>query len=125
MPEVFTAEDVHADYERMQPVGDTVCYVALEEGSGNGTKSICRYSLTDGKLTSVPISYPEGWNDWDAGYRFFSQDYGLYMTANVYPADSGSMKRFLCRYDLEGNCLFSKDITEKAGRNVSIHGLVA
>ncbi|MCM1410153.1 MAG: extracellular solute-binding protein [Lachnospiraceae bacterium] len=125
VPEVFTVEDVHADYERMQPVGDSFCYVALEERSGNGTKSICRYSLTDGKLTSVPISYPEGWNDWDVGYRFFSQDYGLYMTANVYPADSGSMKRFLCRFDLEGNCLFSKDITEKAGRNVSIHGLVA
>ena len=53
---------------------------------------------------------------------FFSQDHGLYMTANVYPA-SGSMKRFLCRFDLEGNCLLSKDITERAGGNISIHGL--
>ena len=122
VPEVFTVKDEHADYERMQPVGDTFCYVALGEESGNGTKNICRYSLTDGELKCVPIDWPEGGNDWDAGYRFFSQNQSLYMTANVYPA-SGSMKRFLCRFDPEGNCLFSKDITEKAGGNVSIHGL--
>ncbi len=45
------------------------------------------------------------------------------MTANVYPADSGSMKRFLCRLDSEGNCLFSKDSKEQAGRDVSLCGL--
>ncbi len=122
VPEVFLVEDGRADYERMQPVGDTFCYVAPGEASGNSTKSICRYSLTDGTLKCVPINWPEEENDWEAGYYFFSQDYGLYMTANVYPA-SGSMKRFLCRFDLEGNCLFSKDITEKAGSNVSIHEL--
>lgn len=123
-PKVFTVGDVRADYERMQPVGDAFCYVSLGEESGNGTKSICQYSLADGKFKSVPIDWPEGGNDWDAGYRFFTQDYGLYMTANVYPA-SGSMKRFLCRFDLEGNCLFSKDISEQAGGNVSIHELTA
>jgi len=122
VPQVFTVEDGRADYERMQPVGDTFCYVSLGEESGNGTKSIRQYSLTNGGIKSVPINWSEGGNDWDVGYRFFTQDYGLYMTANVYPA-SGSMKRFLCRIDLEGNCLFSKDITEQAGGNVSIHGL--
>lgn len=123
VPKVLTVEDGRADYERMQPVGDTFCYVSLEEESGNGTKSIRQYSLIDGGLKSIPINWPEGGNDWEVGYRFFSQDYGLYMTANVYTASS-SMKRFLCRLDLEGNCLFSKDITEQAGRNVSIHGLI-
>lgn len=122
VPEVHSVGDEHADYERMQPVGDTFCYVSRGEGSGNGTKSICRYSLTDGALECVSINWPEGGDDWDAGYQFFTQDRGLYVTANVYPA-SGSMKRFLCRFDLEGNCLFSEDITEQAGRNVSIHGL--
>lgn len=122
VPEVITVGDEHADYNRMQPVGDTFCYVSLGEESGN--RNICRYSLTDGALKSVPINWPEGGNDWDVGYRFFTQDYNLYMTANVYPA-SGSMKRFLCRLDREGNCLFSEDITEKAGRNVSLHGLAA
>ncbi len=42
------------------------------------------------------------------------------MTVNVYPADSGSMKRFLCRFAPEGNCLLSRDITEQAGGNVSL-----
>lgn len=124
VPEVITVGDEHADYEGMQPVGDTFCYVSRGEESGNGAKSICKYSLTDGELKRVPINWPEGGDDWDVGYRFFTQDHGLYMTANVYPA-SGSMKRFLCRFDLEGNCLFSRDITEQAGRNVSIHDLTA
>ena len=122
VPEVITVGDERADYNRMQPVGDTFCYVSLGEESGNSTKSFFRYSLTDGTLKRVPINWPEGGNDWDVGYRFFTQNYNLYMTANVYPA-AGSMKRFLCRFDLKGNCLFSEDITEKAGRNVSIHGL--
>ncbi|MCM1191113.1 MAG: hypothetical protein NC123_03215 [Butyrivibrio sp.] len=124
VPEVFTVEDEHADYERMQPVGDSFFYVSRESDAGNSIKNICRYSLTDGKLTSVPINWPEGGNDWDVGYRFFTQDHGLYMTANVYP-DSGSMKRFLCRFDLEGNCLLSRDITEQAGGNTSLCGLTA
>jgi len=123
VPEVITVGDEHADFERMQPVGDTFCYVSLGGEAENSVKSICRYSLTDREMTSVPINWPEGGNDWDVGYRFFTQDQGLYMTANVYPADSGSMKRFLCRLDPEGNCLFSKDITEQAGRDVSLCGL--
>lgn len=120
VPEVITVGDERADYNRMQPVGDTFCYVSLGEESG--AKSICQYSLTNGELKRVPINWSEGGSDWDVGYRSFTQDQGLYMTANVYPA-SGSMKRFLCRFDLEGSCLFSKDITEKAGGNVSIHEL--
>ncbi len=122
VPEVFTVEDERADYGRMQPVGDTLCYVSLGEEAVNSVRNICRYSLTDRELKSVPVNWPEGGNDWDVGYRFFTKDQSLYMTANVYPA-SGSMKRFLCRFDWEGNCLFSEDITEKAGSNVSIHGL--
>ncbi|MCM1044590.1 MAG: extracellular solute-binding protein [Candidatus Gastranaerophilales bacterium] len=125
VPTVYTVEDGHADYERMQPVGDSFFYVSREEDAGNSVKNICRYILDDGELTSVPINWPEGGNDWDVGYQLFTRDWGLYMTANVYPADSGSMKRFLCKFDLEGNCLFSKDITERAGRNVSLHGLAA
>ncbi len=124
VPEVFTVDTKqYVDYGRMQPVGDTLCYV-LQEDTGSREKNICRYSLTGGELETTPINWPEGGNDWDPGYRFFTRDQGLYMTANVYPA-SGGMKRFLCRFDAEGNCLFSRDITEQAGGNVSIHGLYA
>lgn len=119
VPEVFTVGEEYADFEHMQPIGDTFCYVLQGDAEGSG-KSICRYSLTDRKLTTISINWPEGGNNWDAGYRFFTRDQGLYMTANVYPADYSSMKRFLCRFDPEGNCLFSRDITEQAGRNVSL-----
>lgn len=124
VPEVFTVDSrQYVDYERMQPVGDTLCYVSRGEDTQSGVKSICRFSLADGGFQSVPIHWPEGGNDWEVGSRFFTQDQGLYMTANVYSAGSG-MKRFLCKIDSEGNCLFSRDITEQAGRNVSLHGLI-
>lgn len=71
VPEVFIVEDERADYERMQPVGDTFCYVALGEESGNGTKYICRYSLADGELKQVPVNWPEGGKDWEVGCHFF------------------------------------------------------
>ncbi|MCM1187701.1 MAG: extracellular solute-binding protein [bacterium] len=125
VPEVITVGDERADYGRMQPVGDSFFFVSREEETGNGAKKICRYSLTGRDLTSVPLNWPEGGNDWDVGYYFFAQDCGLYMTANVYPAGSGSMKRFLCRFDAEGSCLFSRDITGQAGRDVSLRGLTA
>ena len=123
VPEVITVGDERANYERMQPVGDSFCYVSLGEETENSVRNICQYSLTDRELKCIPIDWPEGGNNWDVGYRFFTQDHDLYMTANVYPSDYSSMKRFLCRLDPEGNCLFSKDITEQAGRGVSLREL--
>ena len=123
VPEVVTVEDGHADYERMQLAGDTFCYVSQGEDTGSGEKCICRYSLADRKLQRVPISWDQGGDNWDVGERFFDRDCNLYMTANVYPADYSSMTRFLCKFDPEGNCLFSRDITEQLGRGASLEGL--
>ncbi len=126
VPEMFTVEDEqgnYVDYERMQPVGDLLFYVYQAGDTEDSEKGICRYSLSEQKLESVPISWPEGGAIWDAGVRCFAGDSSLYMTANVYPADYSAMKRFLCRFDTEGNCLFSKEITEWAGREVSLRKL--
>ncbi len=70
VPEVITVGDEHADYGRMQPVGDTFCYVLLGGETEDSARSICRYSLTDRELTTVSIDWPEGGNNWDVGYRF-------------------------------------------------------
>ena len=123
VPEVITVGDERADYGRMQLVSDAFCYVSLGEDVENSVRNICRYSLSDRELRRIPLDWPEGGANWDLGKRYFTQDQGLYMTANVYSADYGSMKRFLCRLDSEGNCLFSKDITEQAGRDVSLDRL--
>lgn len=124
VPEVYPLKE-RMDYTRMQPVGDTFCYI-LQEETANSPKYVCRYSLADGELEESPIDWPEGgdnWISWDVGYRFFTQDQGWYMTVNAYPEDVRAMKRFLCRFDPEGNCLFSRDITEQAGWEVSMRGL--
>lgn len=123
VPEVYTVEG-RVDYARMQPVGDTFCYIRQEEIAFS-PKIICRYSLADGELEENLIDWPEEGDKWDVdvGYYFFMQDQGWYMAASLYSADASSMKRFLCRFDPEGNCLLSRDITEQAGRDVSLRGL--
>lgn len=120
VPEVVTVGEEHADYGRMQPVGDTFCYVSQEGDADNGAKSICRYFLADRKLVSAPIDFPEGGENWDIGVRCFGQDCNVYLTANVYPADYSSMKRYLCKFDSGGNCLFFRDITEQIGEGASL-----
>ena len=42
VPEVITVGDERADYARMQPVGDTFCYVSLGEEAVNSVRSICQ-----------------------------------------------------------------------------------
>lgn len=123
VPEVITVEDPkggYVDYAEMQLVGDTFCYVLQDGDTEDSGKRVCRYSLTDRTLESAPLRWAEGGKSWDRGARFFGQDQSLYMTANVYSADYSSMKRFLCKFDREGNCLFSTDITAQAGRGNSI-----
>lgn len=123
VPEVITMEDEYADYERMQLVGDTLCYVSQGGDVGDGAKGISRYSLTDREFKRIPLDWTEGGQNWDVGVRFFDQDCNAYLTINVYPADYSSMTRFLCKFDPEGNCLFSRDITEQLGRDSSLDRL--
>lgn len=123
VPEVIEMEDEYADYERMQLAGDTLCYVSQEGEAGGGEKVICRYSLADREFQSFPIDWAEGGQNWDVGARFFDRDRNVYLTANVYTADYSSMTRFLCKFDQEGNCLFSRDITEQLGRDSSLDRL--
>lgn len=115
VPEVITVGDEHADYGRMQLVGDTFCY-ALQSGETDSSAiNMYRYSLSGRELTCAPVDWSEGGKNWDLGTRFFARDGSLYLTANVYSADYGSMKRFLCKFDSQGKCLFSRDITEQSG----------
>lgn len=120
VPEVITVEDEHADYGRIQPVGEFFCYVSQEGDAENSAKSICRYSLAERELARVPICFPEGGANWDVGVWCFGEDCSVYLTANVYPADYSSMTRFLCKFDSEGNCLFFRDITERLGRGYGL-----
>ncbi len=125
VPEVVTVGDEYTDYEGMQLVKDTFCYVSQGGDMENSEKTICRYCLTDRELTSVPLFWPQGGENWDVGMRVFDGDCNVYLTANVYPADYSSMKRFLCKFDPEGNCLFSRDITEQTERDASPERMTA
>lgn len=124
VPEVIEVDArQYVPYENMQLAGDVFCYAVQGGDTETASKNIGRYSLTTRELKKSPIDFPEGGRIWDLGKHFFTQAEELYATANVYPADYSSMKRFLCKFDAEGNCLFSKDITEQAGRNESLDRL--
>lgn len=124
VPEVIEVDaKQYVAYEKMQLAGDVFCYAVQGGDTETAQKNLCRYSLTTRELKKSPIDFPEGGRIWDLGKHFFTQAQELYATANVYPADYSSMKRFLCKFDTEGNCLFSKDITKQAGRNESLDRL--
>ena len=123
VPEVITVGDEHADYGRMQLVGDDFCYVSQEGDAEDSAKAICRYSLKSRELQRISLDFGEGGANWDAGAWCFDRNHELYLTANVYPADYSSMTRYLCKFDGEGNCLFSRDITEQLGRGSSLEGM--
>lgn len=123
VPEVITVGDEHADYGRMQLVEDDFCYVSQEGDAEDSAKAICRYSLKSRELQRILLDFEEGGANWDAGAWCFDRNHELYLTANVYPADYSSMTRYLCKFDGEGNCLFSRDITEQLGRGSSLEGM--
>lgn len=125
VPKALEMDGEMIDFGRMQLVGDTFCCLSrrlLDETSEK--QSICYYSLSDEKLTTVPI----GWQDEAAireiGAYTFARDQSLCLIANVYSAGYGNLQRFLCRFDEEGKCLLSQEVTEQL-KGPSISGMAA
>lgn len=120
VPEVFVIGDRRADYEDMQIVGDTVCYVTMNGEAGDEAQSICQYALSDKSLTRAPIAWPMEGSCREVYAYVFLEDFSAWVIVNVYPADFSKMSRFLCKFDPEGKITFYQDVTEQLGRGISI-----
>lgn len=120
VPEVFVIGDRGADYERMQSVGDTVCYITRNGEAGDEVQSICQYALSDKTLTRVPIVWPMEGSCREVCAYVFCEDFSAWVIVNVYPADFSRLSRFLCKFDAEGAITSYRDVTEQLGSGISI-----
>lgn len=126
VPEVIELGGASVDYENMQLIGDTLCYLSRRGEEVNSTQNICRYSISNKERTIFPIGWrPEG-SIWDSNSAYvFDQNYNMWLIANVYSANYSQLKRYLCKFDSEGKNIFSQEITEEMGRGISIDGMIA
>lgn len=119
VPERIEIRDEKADYEGMNLIDDTVCYVSMN-GEAEEVKNVCRYSLSSRELVQAPIEWPMEGSHRDVVVYAFNPDCSVWLIVNVYPADFSQMKRFLCRFDAEGKSSFCQDVTEQLGSGVSM-----
>lgn len=120
VPEFLTVGDDRASYGDMQLVGDMVCYISMIGEAQGEEQRICRYSLTDRKLTRVSIRWPIEEKNLEICSFAFQPDYSVWLIVNAYSNDYSQLNRYLCRFDSEGKNLVSRNITQEMGRGSAI-----
>ena len=124
VPETAAIEDVEADYGNMKLVGGRFCCLTMAKDDEGGARKICQYSADGKELVKIPIEYQAQGDICEMGEYAFGQDF-VWIVANVYASDYSNLKRFLCKFDLEGKNVISREITEQVGKDTSIIGLAA
>ncbi|MCM1090277.1 MAG: extracellular solute-binding protein [Butyrivibrio sp.] len=115
----------HYEYGYERIVDNDICYIERTQNTGESLSYFCRYSIADGRLTRIPVNWQEGdASDWEIGKYYFDEKQDIWLITSVYSSDFGKMRRFLCRFDAQGDCLSTWEITEQAGSGVYISDLV-
>ena len=123
VPERIEIADKRADYNNIQLIGDTVCYLSRNGESEDSVQRICRYSLTDRELTSIPINWKDDGHIREISCYAFDENCNVWLIANVYSANYSQFRRFLYKFDSEGKNLFFKEITEQLGSGATMSGM--
>lgn len=123
VPERIEIQDKRADYGGMQLIGGTVCYLGVNGGAEGETQSICRYSLVDRELKSIPIDWKDDGSIREISCYTFDENGNTWLIVNVYSAGFGQFRRFLYKFDSEGKNLFFRDISEQLGSGTSVSGM--
>lgn len=122
VPETVAIGDAEADYGNMQMIGGRFCYITRKKEEEGGARSICQYFVDSKELVTAPIDYQAEGDICEIGYYTFGQDY-VWLIANVYASNYSQLRRFLCKFDLNGKNMVSQEITEQIGKEASISGL--
>lgn len=120
VPERIEIADKRADYESMQLIGDTVCYISRNGESEDEKQNICQYSLSERELTSIPVDWKDDGSIREICCYVFDEDCNVWLIANVYSANFSQFRRFLYKFDAEGKNLFFKDVTEQLRNGASM-----
>lgn len=86
-------------------------------------QNICRYSLTDRKLKSIPIDWKDDGSIREISCYTFDENGNTWLIANVYSAGFSSFRRFLYQFDPEGRNLFFRDVSQQLGSGVLVEGI--
>lgn len=142
VPEFLELEEDNADYYNMKFVGDSLYYQSwrFDEMTGEGSQSICRYSLADGSVEEVnipvlPSEYGEDGSSSGQNMSSFNvlEDGSFVVLFDNYKNDAaGNYQSWmqLAKFDAAGNEIFNKDLKEVIGddeenqyvRNILVDG---
>ncbi len=117
VPEFLTVDEENANYYEMQIAGENLYYMSYDwdEEKGESRQNICRYSLTDKNVTSVPVTWTEESMNQNINRSYYLEDGTMYAIVYSYSEDYSESAQFLSKFDAEGKQLFLQDITEQYG----------
>ena len=117
VPEFLTVEGENVSYYDMQIVGEDIYYISWDwdEESGTSGQSVCRYSLADKSLTTLPIVWSEEIGQQSINRAYFLEDGSFYAIVNSYSEDYSESWQALDKFDAKGTQVFSKDTTDQWG----------
>jgi len=118
VPEFLELEDENASYYDMQFDGENLYYTSYQrdETTGSSGERIVRYNLEDQSSATVPISLNDQQNLNSYAVAADGSIYAMiYDYSDETPGPEGypESKSFLCKYDAQGQPVFSKDISEE------------
>lgn len=121
VPEFQDIEGENVSFYNMQYVEDSLYYesYSYDETTGESGESIVKYSLADGSSTAVPLKL--GGNVSISEYAVAS-DGSIYVVCYDYSGDPGpegwvEPTMTLCRFDAEGEIIFSNDLAKALGQD--------
>ena len=117
VPEFITIDEENVNYYDMQVVGENIYYLSYDwdEATGVSSQSICKYSLADRKITSVPITWLEEGGNQSINRGSFGEDGSMYAVMYSYNEDYSEAKQSLTKFDGSGKQLFSNDMSDLVG----------
>lgn len=117
VPEFVTVDEENVSYYDMQMVGDALYYTSYDwdEATETSSQSICKYSLADKSVTSVPISLSEESENWNLNRSAYTEDGSMYSVVNIYNEDYTESKNYLCKFGADGKQVFSQEMTDLVG----------
>lgn len=120
VPEFITMEGEYVDYGGMCLVEDNLLYLSMEwdDTLQRYTQHMGNYSLSRRTVSTLPLAWPQDSAAMNLNNYTFGGDGSLCVLSKSYPTEpavSGSSAKpqtFLCKFDSQGQCLFTENITE-------------
>lgn len=114
VPEFITVDEENVSYYDMQMVGDALYYTSYEwdEETGKSSQRLCKYSLADRSVTSVPVTLTEEYENWNMNRSAFATDGSLYSVLTVYNEDYSESQSYLCKFGADGKQMLSQEMTD-------------